>query len=259
MQTIVTNDDGILSEGLWALVRELKKISRVTVVAPDREQSAIGTAVTLLKPLRIKTVKPLVAGAESFSIDGTPSDAVILALGKLARGKTDVVISGINHGPNLGEDVHISGTVSAALQAYLRGVPSLAISAPEGREDLLETAARVAAALARRIAAGSPPGRLLLNVNIPDLPLDEVGVVKATWLARESHINTVEEGDRGRFTYYWLVRERVGGAGDSRTDMSAVERGEIAVTPLYYNRADRPSGEYVNGLCDGLLDELRRG
>ena len=129
MKILVTNDDGIFADGLWTLVRELKSIAEVVVVAPDREQSAIGTAVTLRQPLRIQKIKSMVPEVETYSIDGTPSDSVILALEKLIKNRVDVVVSGINPSPNLGEDVHISGTVGAALQAYLHGFPALAISA----------------------------------------------------------------------------------------------------------------------------------
>ena len=111
MKILVTNDDGIYSDALWALVKELTDIAQVLVVAPDREQSAIGTAVTLRQVLRVKKIEPLVPEVETYSVEGTPSDSVILALGKLAKGELDMVISGINLGLNLGEDVHISGTV----------------------------------------------------------------------------------------------------------------------------------------------------
>jgi 5'-nucleotidase len=196
---------------------------------------------------------------EAYSIDGTPSDSVILALGKLARGRVDMVVSGVNHGPNLGEDVHISGTVSAALQGYLRGLPALAVSAPNGDEENLENAARVAAVLARRLGTSPPPGRLFLNVNLPDRPLAEMAGVKTTRLARESHINTVDEGNRGWHKYYWLARERAGGARESDTDIAAVEQGNISVTPLYFNRTDKPPRETVSGLCAGLPEALRPG
>ena len=125
MRVLVTNDDGIFAPGLWILVKELKSIARVVVVAPDREQSAIGTAVTLRQPLRVQRVSPLVPGVETYSVEGTPGDSVILALGKLIKSRVDLVISGINQGPNLGDDVLISGTVAAALQGYLRGLPPL--------------------------------------------------------------------------------------------------------------------------------------
>jgi len=259
MKILVTNDDGILSEGLWILVRELKNIAEVTVVAPDREQSAIGTAVTLRQPLRIQKIKPMVPEVEAYSIDGTPSDSVILALGKLVKGKVDMVVSGINQGSNLGEDVHISGTVSAALQGYLRGFPALAISAPYGSEQSLETAAKVAAILVKKMTTASLPTKILLNVNLPDLPLTEIAGAKITRLARESHINTVEEGNRGRQKHYWLVRERVNQATDDSTDIWAIEQGNISITPLYFNRFDKPPRHILNSLCSDLLQQLKNG
>ena len=259
MKILVTNDDGILSEGLWILVRELKNIAEVTVVAPDREQSAIGTAVTLRQPLRIQKIKPMVPEVEAYSIDGTPSDSVILALGKLVKGKVDMVVSGINQGSNLGEDVHISGTVSAALQGYLRGFPALAISAPYGSEQSLDTAGKVAALLVKKMATTSLPTKIFLNVNLPDLPLAEIAGAKITRLARESHINTVEEGNRGRQKHYWLVRERVNQATDDSTDIWAIEQGNISITPLYFNRFDKPPHDILDSLCSDLLQQLQRG
>jgi 5'-nucleotidase len=259
MKIMVTNDDGILSEGLWVLVRELKSIGEVTVVAPDRELSAIGTAVTLRQPLRVQKVRPRVPEVEAYSIDGTPSDSVIVATGRLVRGEVDLVVSGINRGLNLGEDVHISGTVSAALQGYLRGFPALAISAPYGNEHSLAAAARVAAILAENIAATSRPTKTLLNVNIPDLPLAEITGVKITRLARKSHLNTVEEVNCGQEKYYLLLRQRINEATDHNTDIWAVEQGNISITPLYTSRNDKPPHYILNSLRADLLQQLRNG
>jgi len=116
MQILITNDDGILSPGLWALAAELKSIARVVVVAPDREQSASGTAVSLRQPLRVQKIPPSISGVEAYSVEGTPCDSVILALGRLIKGEVNLVVSGINQGYNLGDDILISGTVGAALQ-----------------------------------------------------------------------------------------------------------------------------------------------
>ena len=259
MRILVTNDDGILSEGLWTLVKELRNVAQIVVVAPDREQSAIGTAVTLRQTLRVQKVKPVVPDIEAYSVEGTPSDSVILALGKLLKNKIDLVISGINHGLNLGEDVHISGTVGAALQGYLHGFSSLSISAPYGNSQHLGMAAKVATILAKRIAAGSPSTNIFLNVNLPELPLAEIGEAKITRLASESHINTVEEGDDGRKKYYWLVRQRAGQSMDSETDIWAIEQGNISITPLHTNHPDKPSHRILDNLCSGLLQELRKG
>ena len=137
MKILVTNDDGIHAEGLWMLVRELKKIGSVTVVAPDGERSAIGTAVTLFEPLHASEVCAPEEGVTAYAIDGSPSDCVILALGKLITDKVDTVVSGINPSLNLGEDVYISGTVGAAMQGYFRGLPALAVSAAPGSAAVL--------------------------------------------------------------------------------------------------------------------------
>ena len=255
MKILVTNDDGIRSEGLWKLVQELKDIAEITVVTPDREQSAIGTAVSLRQPLRVQKIKPLVPEVEAYSVSGTPSDSVILALGTVAKSEVGMVVSGINHGSNLGEDVHISGTVGAALQGYFRSFPSLAISAPYGNEQSLDVAARVAAIMVKKILH-TPTNKIFLNVNVPDLPLAEIAGVKITRLARESHINTVEEGNHGRQKYYWLVRQRINDASDNGTDIWAVEQGYISITPLYFNRADRPPQHILNSLCADLLQQL---
>ena len=135
MKILVTNDDGIKAEGLWALAGELQKIANVTVVAPDGERSAIGTAVTLFQPLHVEKVQAPVAGVTAYTIDGSPSDCVILALGKLVKDGAAMVVSGVNPNLNLGEDVYISGTVGAAMQGYFRGLPALAVSAPPGSRE----------------------------------------------------------------------------------------------------------------------------
>ncbi|MFH1169480.1 MAG: 5'/3'-nucleotidase SurE [Chloroflexota bacterium] len=256
MRILLTNDDGILADGLWAMARELKDIAQLIVAAPDREQSAIGTAVTLRQVLRVRKMKPLLPDVETYAVEGTPSDSVILALGKLAKSQVDVIISGVNQGTNLGEDTHISGTVGAALQGYLRGFTSLAVSAPYGSEQHLATAARVAALLAQWICAGALPVKAFLNINVPDIPASQICGVKVTRLASESHINTVEEGDRGRQKYYWLVRQQAGGAADDRTDIWAEEHGYVSITPLFASRHDKPLLTALNALCPDIFREL---
>jgi 5'-nucleotidase len=257
MNILVTNDDGILVESLWILVQELKKIARVSVVAPDGERSAIGTAVSLFQPLHVEEISPPIPGIPTYAVDGSPSDCVLLALGKLIEDNVDMVISGINPNLNLGEDVHISGTVGGALQGYFRGLPALAISAPPGSQQGLNTAARVAAMLAEKIAA--TPTRIFLNVNVPDRPIGEIPGVQITRLARSSHINTVAEDNRGRKKQYRLVRERLTEAGDDGTDIRAIEQGDISLTPLYTSLLDKPPQRLLKKLCADLLQELKHG
>ena len=262
MRILVTNDDGVFSEGLWALVRELRNIAQVIVVAPDKEQSAIGTAVSMRKPLKVQEVEPQVPGVTAYSVAGTPSDSVIVALGKLIEDRIDLVVSGINHGMNLGEDMHISGTVGAALQGYLRGFSAIAVSGPREHNRQLVPAARVAALLARRINRDSLPTNIFLNVNLPDLPPSAgISGIKITRLADKSHINTVEERDDGGQKFYYLARQRAEDTWDMNmnngTDMSAIEQGYISITPLYFRQVYKPPPAILEGLCAGLFEELQ--
>lgn len=257
MKILVTNDDGIFAQGLWTLVKELKSIAQVVVVAPDREQSAIGTAVTLRQPLRVQRVRPMVPGIESYAVEGTPADSVIIALGKLVKNKIDLVISGINQGPNLGDDVLISGTVGAALQGYLRGLPALAISIVTADSLYLNNAAKLAALLAKKIDAGAFPTNIFLNINLPNLPLAKIKGVKITQLASQSHTDTAEEGYDGKRAYYWLVRQRINKNANEKTDIWAIEQGNISITPLHTNLSPKPSPPIPHSLCSELLQELR--
>ena len=261
MRILITNDDGVLAEGLWTLVSELKNIARVTVVVPDRERSGIGTAVTLRQVLRVQKVIPRVPEIETYSVDGTPSDSIILALGKLVKDRIDLVISGINQGLNLGEDVHISGTVGAALQGHLYGLPALAISTAFGNSHSSEIAAKIGTLLVKKMASSSLPANIFLNVNIPGLePTSKISGVKITRLARESHINTVERGNDGRQEYYWLQRREMDEtekSHDRKTDIGAIKEGNISITPLYTNWFNKPPLHLLNDLCSDLSGELK--
>jgi len=257
MKILVTNDDGIFAQGLWVLAKELSSVAQVVVVAPDREQSAIGTAVTLRQPLRAQKMRPVVAGVETYSVEGTPADSVILALDKLVKDTIDLVVSGINHGANLGDDVLISGTVGAALQGYLHGLPAVAISVDFGDNLHLDNAARLAALLVKKIGADTLHGNLFLNVNLPNLPLAEIRGARVTRLASESHTDTVEESHDGRRKYYWLIRHGINRDTDKKTDIWAIEQGNISITPLYTSLLNKTSPPIPNNLCSDLLRELR--
>ena len=258
MRVLVTNDDGIFAEGLWALVKGLKNIAQVIVVAPIKEQSAVGTAVTLSQPLRVQKVSLVAPEVETYSVEGTPSDCIILALEKLIKKRVDLVVSGINHGLNLGDDALISGTVSAALQGYLRGFPALAISIGTVDGLQLDNAAKLAALLAEKVASKMLPSNILLNVNLPDLPPAKIRGAQITQLASRSHIDTVEEGNDGRRQYYWLVRQKTDRIADDQTDIWAVERGDISITPLHTSLLNRSAPAIPSNLCAHLLQRLRQ-
>jgi 5'-nucleotidase len=269
MRILVSNDDGVYSDGIWILARELGRVAEVIMVAPDREQSAVGTATTLRKPLRVQKISPLYPGIEAYSVEGTPSDSVIVGLGAVVKGKIDLVISGINQGSNLGEDVLISGTVGAAMAAYLRGFPAMAVSCEKWfydeedrkyhlNESYLRDVSRFIALLSRRIGSISLPHSLFLNVNMPNRPLGEVRGVNITRLARKSHVNTVEEGHDGKKSYYMLVRQSVNTQADRRTDIWAINQGDISITPLHLFFNDRFSPLLLDNLTSGLLEEYKK-
>jgi len=258
MKILVTNDDGIFADGLWILVKELSKIARVVVVAPDREQSVIGTAVSLRRPLRVHSVEPIVPGVETYSVEGTPADSVILALGKLAKDSVDLVVSGINQGPNLGDDVLISGTVSAALQGYRHGLPALAFSVYTVDNHSLGAAAKLAALLAKMIDSNALPTNILLNVNLPALPLAKIRGAKVTQPASQSHSFTVEEEYDGNEVRYRLVYRRVNKDMNRKTDVWAIEQGNISITPLHIHLLNKPAPVITDSLFSDLLHELQQ-
>ncbi len=261
MRILVSNDDGVYADGIWALALALSRVAEVIIVAPDREQSAVGTAVSLRKPLRVQEILPLHTGIKAYSVEGTPSDSVIVGLGKVISGKVDLVVSGINQGSNLGEDVLISGTVGAALSGYLRGFPALAVSCEAQRfsESYLKEVARFAALLAGRMMTANLPATIFLNMNMPDLPIEEIKGIKIAGLAHKSHVNTVEEGHDGKRSYYMLVRASVNQAVDKRSDIWLAGQGYITITPVHLFLNDRLPLASLEKLISGLFEEFRRG
>jgi 5'-nucleotidase len=184
---------------------------------------------------------------------------VIVGLGKVVSGKVDLVISGINQGSNLGEDVLISGTVGAALSGYLRGFPALAVSCEAKRfsADYLKEVSRFAALLAGRMMAADLSANVFLNVNMPDLPMAEVKGIKIAGLAHKSHVNTVEEGHDGRRSYYMLVRASVNRQVDKRSDIWMAGQGYITVTPVHLFLNDRLPLVVIEKLISGLFEEFK--
>ena len=232
MKVLVTNDDGVRAPGLWALVKSLKKVAEVVVVAPDREQSGVGTSISLHNPLRIITVDAPVKDVETYAIEGTPGDAVILALGHLVKDGVDMVVAGINEGANLGNDVYISGTVGAAFQGWFYGLPSVALSVGALHDIKFEVAAKLAPLIAGLFASGKLPRNLLLNVTLPNASLYDIQGIEVGRLARRTYADVVEEGWDGKRKYYWVVRGKAEWKDEPGTDVRAVRMGRISLTPL---------------------------
>jgi len=223
---LVTNDDGIHAQGLGALAEALAPLGEVFVVAPDREQSTVGHALTLHRPLRVDRL-----GERRFAVNGTPSDCVNLGVLGLLPEPPVLVVSGINHGSNLGDDVTYSGTVSAAMEGTLLGVPSMALSQSEGEAAGFEEAGSVARLVAARILVEGLPAKTLLNVNVPR------GEMRGVRLTRLGHRvyreKVVQEVDpRGR-PYFWIGAGPPEWQADEASDIAAIHAGFASVTPLH--------------------------
>lgn len=228
MKILVSNDDGYQSPGLIALAEALGQLGEVAVVAPERDRSGASNSLTLDRPLRARRMPN-----GFIQVDGTPTDCVHLALTGLALIEPDIVVSGINHGPNLGDDVLYSGTVAAATEGRFLGLPSIAVSSAAHEPLHLATAARVAVQLVTRLREAPLESSIILNVNVPDRPYAELKGFKATRLGHRHKAEPVVEGrdPRGR-PIYW-----VGPAGPEQdagpgTDFDAVRSGFVSITPL---------------------------
>jgi len=232
LNILVTNDDGIYADGLWAAVQELKKIGNVTVLAPDRDQSGTGTSVTLRLPLRLHKVEPKIPGVETFRLEGTPSDCVIMALKVAMKKEIDLVVSGINEGSNLGNDVFISGTVGAAIQGYYNGIPSMAVSVSGFGDLFYGVAARLTALLADVFKKGKLPRKLFLNVNLPNLKETEIKGIEITRLGERSYADKVDQGHDGKREYYWITRAIPEWNVVAGTDIWAMESNKISIMPF---------------------------
>jgi len=229
MRILITNDDGIHSPGLTALAKALRGIGDVWVVAPDRERTAVSHALTLHKPLRVHQI-----GTRIYVVNGTPVDCVNLAVLKIMPKPPALVVSGINKGVNLGDDVMYSGTVSAAVEGTILGIPSMAVS-QEGQERFrFEVGAHYAVRIARLVLERGLPEETLVNVNIPDRPLSSVHGVRVTCLSRRRFDNPIiEKVDPHGRNYYWIAGTRVSWSRSKDADHEALEEGLISLTPIH--------------------------
>ena len=228
MKILVSNDDGYMARGIIALADALSEISEVIVMAPDRNHSGASNSLTLHSPIRVRRV-----AEDRYFVNGTPSDCVHLALSGYLQDDPDLVVSGVNHGANLGDDVIYSGTVAAAMEGRFLGLPAIAVSLVGQNGTYFDTAARVACDLVKRLQDNPLPGDIILNVNVPDLPFDELSGVEVTRLGfrHRSEPLVKEEDPRGR-TIYWIGPAGPGQDAGPGTDFDALERGAVAVTPL---------------------------
>jgi 5'-nucleotidase len=239
---LVTNDDGVHSEGIKALADALKTLGEITVVAPIQEASAIGHALTLRRPLRIDSIGPNI-----FAIDGTPTDCVNLAITHILKSKPALIVSGINKGWNLGDDVTYSGTVSGALEGALLEIPSVAISTQRIKDECeFGPSAAAAATVAQAVLEQGLPKFTFLNINVPMGPTKGFRV---TVQARRNHVTVVSERIDPRYRqYYWIEEGENEWEPHDRSDYQAVRDGYISITPLQPDMTAHGSLSYVEGL-----------
>ena len=236
MIVLLTNDDGINADGLQSLRVAFQSVpgAEVYVVAPDRERSASGHAITIHHPLQVEEMAAGEAAARSFAVNGTPADCVKLGVKALLPKPPDLVVSGINRGPNLGTDVFYSGTVSAAVESLIMGIPSIAVSLTAFENLDYGFAARFAVYLAGEVLSRGLPENTLLNVNVPPLDEEEIAGVAVTRLGKRPYENVFERrlDPRGRL-YFWLAGENLSLAGDPDTDVGAIRNNLVSVTPIH--------------------------
>ncbi len=264
MKILLTNDDGIAAPGLWAAANALRRVGEVFVVAPDKEQSGVGASLTLHSSLRVtpEPVDSRLSGdangaypVTAYSVGGTPGDSCILGLEHVV-GAVDLVVSGINSGSNLGWDVLVSGTVGAAIQGFVRGYPTIAISVGSVTNPQFETAGRLLELMALKLNDNTPESSLFLNVNLPSMPADRIKGLKLTQLGNRSYGESVREEGNGEDKRYRIARNRpIGGALDG-TDIWALKNNYISITPLQIGLINHQHSPEVETMLAGISDHL---
>lgn len=249
MRILVTNDDGVHSPGLLALRQQLERLGEVAVVAPQRNWSAGGHSRTLYQPLRAIETE-LADGSQALACDGTPADCVALAVMGLLPERPDLVVSGINRGANLGSDVTYSGTVAAAMEGIILGIPSIAVSLVKGGKTVadFQAAARWAAVIAETAARAGMAPDMLLNVNVPPGGLEAIAGAQVTRLGQRIYRNELEvrHDPRGR-PYYWTTGPDPEDMPDDGTDVGAIAAAMVSITPLHL---DLTSSRWIESLRD---------
>ena len=248
LKILLSNDDGYRARGLAVLHERLKQLGAVEVVAPDRNQSGASSSLTLHAPLRVSEAAP-----DVYSVNGTPSDCVHLALAGFLDSDPDMVVSGINHGANLGDDVIYSGTVAAAIEGRYCGLPAIAVSLVGDSHTHFETAAAVAGTVIERMTREPLPADLILNINVPNVPLESLQGIRATRLGFRHRAEPLirQRDPRGR-DIYWIGPAGPGEDAGPGTDFHAVEHGFASVTPLQIDLTRHQQLEQLRGWLGAL-------
>ncbi|MEE3188472.1 MAG: 5'/3'-nucleotidase SurE [Candidatus Neomarinimicrobiota bacterium] len=248
---LITNDDGIFAPGIYALWEAMQEVGQTTVVAPDTEQSAVGHAITLSDPLRVEGIHRT-GGFEGFAVSGTPADCAKIAIRSLMDKKPDVLISGINRGANLGNNIIYSGTVSAATEGTMLGIPSVAISINSFNSDEFRGAKETAIKVVHYLINNTLPSGTLLNVNVPYCPPEEIKGIKVTRQGNQYFQDDFDQrkDPRGR-TYYWMKGKIVDDDQELYYDSKAVCDGYVSITPIHFQMTNESYFTKLEEIFDG--------
>lgn len=239
MKILISNDDGIAANGIRVLTKALAEDHEVYVIAPDRERSAAGHSLTLHTPLRVEELEAISGAKRTWVTTGTPGDCVKIGINAILtpEEQPDIVISGINHGPNLGSDILYSGTVSCAMEGAMMGIPSIAVSLASMQTDYddFKYTGKFINSLLKKLKGFDFPKKTLLNVNVPALDAEDIAGVAITELGSKMFTNTYEKrtDPRGK-VYYWMAGELTNEPSDANTDIAAVRNNKISITPVSY-------------------------
>ena len=249
MRILAANDDGVRAEGFIALINELKKIGEVTAIAPETERSAAGHSVTFFAPLRLKRLSEE-ENLTIYSCSGTPTDCVLMGIAEVMKDNPpDIIITGINYGPNLGDDATYSGTISSAMEGVMAGIPSIAVSTGIHKTEVTEYAlpAKVAAQICKLVHKNKLPPRILLSVNVPAVSKDEIKGIKISHLGQSNFkYGFIKRSDAGHRDYYWLTREPdIEKASYPDSDYEALHNNYISITPVHLNLTCKETSELI--------------
>jgi 5'-nucleotidase len=242
---LVTNDDGVHSPGLISLYNAMKELGDAYIIAPDRERSAVSHSLTMHRPLKVEELLEHV-----YSINGTPTDCVAIGISKILTERPALVVSGINKGANLGDDITYSGTVSAAIESTIMGIPSFAISLVIEKQPALplhfDTASRIAVVIGRYILEKSLPYDTLLNVNIPDVQINSIKGIKFTRQGKRIYDNSIQETfDPNGKKHYWIGGGEPYWEHGEDTDIQAIQGGYISITPIHLDLTNYEALEFL--------------
>ncbi len=259
MHILLSNDDGVYAPGIWALAEALKDIAELTIVAPDRHLSGAGFSISTYAPVKLNEVPSRMEGVRTYSVEGTPADAVLIGLRVVAKG-ADLVMAGINDGSNMSSNIMASGTVGAALQAQILGVPGISMSVTSAKDPPYGPSARVARELAGIFLERGIHEPLLLNVNVPAVPVEDIRGAEMTIPAFSTYKDdVVKKAKSDKFDTYWLVRNSLNWDYAQGTDAGAVRNNHISMALLNFGMALPPPAKLLDGVAPRVFQALSRG